>query len=92
LLDGGVSTEGSEEVGEEGALGWHCGVIHEEDARRLDVEGKKGRVLWRKRNKELAEGSDCGVDTPSGRGVYSVWPVLQDRGRTLKGIRDSMAR
>ena len=27
-LDGAVCSEGGEEVGEEGALGWHCG-IHE---------------------------------------------------------------
>lgn len=26
LLDGGVGAEGSEEVGEEGSLGWHFGV------------------------------------------------------------------
>jgi hypothetical protein len=31
LLDGAVSTEGGEEVGEEGALGWHC-VVHEESS------------------------------------------------------------
>jgi hypothetical protein len=31
LLDGAVGAEGGEEVGEEGALGWHC-VVHEESS------------------------------------------------------------
>jgi len=66
-----VSTEGSEEVGKEGALGWHRGVVHEEDAKRLD-ERKRTVFRGRERNKEFTESSDCGVDAPSGRGVQSV--------------------
>lgn len=68
-----MSAEGSEEIGEEGALGWHCCAIHEEDARRLDAEGKRAEYLGR--NQEFTESSDCGVDTlysPLGRGVNSV--------------------
>jgi len=77
LLDGRVSAEGGEEVGEEGALGWHSGVVHEDDARRIDVRREKidSRERERRRNKEFAESSDCGVDTAAG-GVYSVRSAL----------------
>jgi hypothetical protein len=62
MLNGVVGTEGSEEVGEEGALGWHC-VVHEVDL-LLSLETERGEGVRRGPvlRGEVAESSDCGVD------------------------------
>jgi hypothetical protein len=59
LLNGGMGTESSEEVGEERALGWHCVVVHEGWVRQRSL----GRKKESRGNKKSTESSDCKVDT-----------------------------
>jgi hypothetical protein len=49
LLDSGVGAEGSEEVGEEGALGWHGVAVHEE-CLFVDLKGEEEGSRTGRRN------------------------------------------